>query len=361
MSTIERVTFKISGAYLTHQARSFVLEDNWDYALKFLMESLVGITTDQCLSILKGMKKLVGVNEVDIVDESEEELNLYREQLGFLYHGIVNDGNNYWKPYAYVTSYGPVDVNSPSLSVNRYHSFHTREVPTKLPGTDISFIRWSMARNNYYMDNPVEDKAVLVQDGTEKIAVLFKKVRMPPIWIESIRGYEGYAASFRQYKNQLSERGWLKESWHSNAEDESVKPQENNNFECSEDSLLKIIKQNEDEFEAKLKKYKELVNDSYSKLHDINAICGWVDLNGNIIPCEYADHTKLAFAIVEKSYNDETSTPDDFLVKKGWIKLQNKRFWLSDRNWKVNNSQFKIINNYIELHNLEPEPLLEVK
>ena len=93
MSTVERVTFKISGAYLTHQARSFVLEDNWDYALKFLMESLVGITTDQCLSILKGMKKLVGVNEVDIVDESEEELELYREQLGFLYHGIVSDGN----------------------------------------------------------------------------------------------------------------------------------------------------------------------------------------------------------------------------------------------------------------------------
>ena len=113
--TVERIGFSISGDFLTSQARDFVLDNDWDRGLSFLMDSLVGITMEQCQSILDGSKKLIGINDLDMVDETEEEKEKYLKKLDFLFAGIVKDGNQYFKPYAFVDSWGEDDTRISSL------------------------------------------------------------------------------------------------------------------------------------------------------------------------------------------------------------------------------------------------------
>lgn len=359
--TVERVYFSISGDFLTSQARDFVLDNDWDRGLSFLMDSLVGITMEQCQSILDGSKKLIGINDLDMVDETEEEKEKYLKKLDFLFAGIVKDGNQYFKPYAFVDSWGEDDTRISSLKVNKYNCYLDSAVPPRLPGDNARFSKWSLARNNYYMDNPFNDKTVVVKDDdNQDVVVLWKEVRIPPTWIKVFKGTESYEKAYKSFiKTQfLSHRGAFTDKTISKKTDSVA---DKFDLELNEvDSVLNKFQQDQDYFEQIIEAYKKALENSNSALHDINATCGWMDVKGNIIPCKYSEHTKLAFAICEKRFNIETSTPDDFLIKNGWIKLQNKRFWLSDQNWKVKQKQFNTITDYIDFHKLESEPMLSV-
>lgn len=362
--TVERICFSISGDFLTSQARDFVLDNDWDRGLSFLMDSLVGITMEQCQSILDGSKKLIGINDLDMVDETEEDKKEYSKKLDFLFTGIVKDGNQYFKPYAFVDSWGEDDTRISSLKANKYNSSIDSAVPPKLPGDYTGrFNEWSLARNNYYMDDPFNDKTVVVKDDDNKdIVVLWKEVRISPTWIKVFKGPKSYEKAYKSFiKTQfLSHRGALV--------DKTISKKQKTDYTADKfmpeinqvDTVLDKFQKDQDCFEQIIEAYKKMLESSNSTLHDINADCGWMDLKGNVIPCKYSEHTKLAFAICEKRFNMETSTPDDFLIKNGWIKLQNKRFWLSDHNWKVRQKQFDIITDYIDIHKLESEPILSV-
>jgi len=63
--------FQISGEFITNQARAFWAdEEKPAEALKLLLECCKGITRDQAMSIILGQAKLVGINDLDLVDDN---------------------------------------------------------------------------------------------------------------------------------------------------------------------------------------------------------------------------------------------------------------------------------------------------
>jgi hypothetical protein len=59
---------------------------------------------------------------------------------------------------------------------------------------------------------------------------------------------------------------------------------------------------------------------------------GWIDHLGNTYSCQYMGHASLAHELVTMNYKveytnkiveDNINAPDDFLLKKGWIKVLN--------------------------------------
>jgi len=62
--------FQISGEFITNQARSFWAdEEKPAKALKLLLEGCSGMTRDQAMSIILGKAKLIGINDLDMVDD----------------------------------------------------------------------------------------------------------------------------------------------------------------------------------------------------------------------------------------------------------------------------------------------------
>lgn len=58
----ETLPFKISGEFITNQARTFWVEGNEHKAIKFLMEAIDPLTESLAIEICIGKKKLIGIN-----------------------------------------------------------------------------------------------------------------------------------------------------------------------------------------------------------------------------------------------------------------------------------------------------------
>jgi phosphohistidine swiveling domain-containing protein len=61
--------FRIEGEYFTSLMRDLVREGKWRKAYGILMDGLEGMGADAVLDILRGAKKLVGVNDLDLADD----------------------------------------------------------------------------------------------------------------------------------------------------------------------------------------------------------------------------------------------------------------------------------------------------
>jgi len=62
--------FSISGDFITEHVRNLLTEEKPAAAWNLLMESLPGITMEQAADVLSGRSKLVGVNNVDLVEDN---------------------------------------------------------------------------------------------------------------------------------------------------------------------------------------------------------------------------------------------------------------------------------------------------
>lgn len=70
MSECNIVHFSVSGEFITNQARELWAEGRYSFAVNdFLCNSLPGLTEDQAVNIITCKKKLVGINDLDLVPD----------------------------------------------------------------------------------------------------------------------------------------------------------------------------------------------------------------------------------------------------------------------------------------------------
>jgi phosphohistidine swiveling domain-containing protein len=106
-SAAQQVHFSIDGEWLTGHVRDLVIEGRWDHAMRTLKE-LEGMTADIAITILRGDKKLVGVNDLSLADDDATE---YRATLDQMFSGVfVDQWGTYLRPYAVVTAWGQRDL-----------------------------------------------------------------------------------------------------------------------------------------------------------------------------------------------------------------------------------------------------------
>ena len=111
------VCFQIHGDFLTEHSRALVREGNWRHAVKTLKDGLIGVNSDQCYEILAGRKQLVGVNDLDYIDDDK---HLNSEWLAAHYYPYFRNvfwfEGGFYKPYGYVNNLNADDL---SLAMDR--------------------------------------------------------------------------------------------------------------------------------------------------------------------------------------------------------------------------------------------------
>lgn len=354
--------FKISGEYITEQARIFVMEDNWETALRILNDDMCGSSYEIAISVLKCEKQFIGIDEIDLVDDDISLHQDYINQVDYLFSGIHKSGNEYWRPYAIVVGYSELDMNRSSMASNRYHSVNDVAIPI---AESSGYMNWCMARNTFYMEDMRNDKAVsgLKYNGKEH-TVLWQKIRAMPLWIPT---YCSWQEALNASKRNLKECGAHQ---YSHELDLIQRRREEGRNEKSEEELVEIErKQDEESNNADIvfeKMINEFIGQIKAKKHSPKAHNGWLSPKGFIIECKYASHENMACAILRHFYNDKDRidfcTPGDDLIKRGWQKLQNKE-WLSlyHNDFKVTQAQFNTIWDYAQLHKTEFLDCIEVK
>lgn len=110
MSEVQYLTFKVDGEWLTNFVRTRFWDEKcgYDNAIKLIQSSLCGgFSEEWCIEILEGRKKLVGINEFDLVDDNKKirPLTMYlREQeLNNKIDKIQRHIETY--PYNYIDQY----------------------------------------------------------------------------------------------------------------------------------------------------------------------------------------------------------------------------------------------------------------
>lgn len=357
------VSFKISGEYITNQARIFVTEDNWETALRLLNDDMCGSSYEIAVSILKCEKQFVGTDEIDLVDDDPSLHKDYIKQVDYLFSGIYKRGNEYWRPYAIVTGHSELDMNRSSMVSNRYHSVNDVAIP--ITGTS-GYTNWCMARNTFYMDDMRNDIAInnLKYKGTGEQTVLWQRIRAMPLWIPT---YGSWQEALNASKRNLKKCGAHQ---YSHELDLIQRRKEAQRTEKSEEELEETKRKQDEEsniadriFEAMIDKF---ICQIKVKRHSPEAHNGWLSPKGFIIECNYASHENMACAILRHFYNgqdrDHSSTPGDDLIKRGWHKLQNKD-WLSlyHNDFKVTQAQYNTIWDYTQFHKTEFNDCIEVK
>lgn len=181
MAAVE-LCFRVDGEYLTRLSRDRVIEERFDHGFNILFDGLVGISADQVLKILRGDAKLIGVNDLDMVDDDDTD---YKAQLDYFYAGVwVTSGGRYLRPYAVVTSWGSEDmahsdkITPDSDNCNR-KSGTFASVMGEMAGRDL-FYADDMQRDvvKYLRYKPNNPDIAQGRDGT--VAILFKEVKNFP-------------------------------------------------------------------------------------------------------------------------------------------------------------------------------------
>src|SRR5579864_1436584 len=85
------VYFKVSGEFITQQARDLVSEGDWQAGLRLLSKDVIGLGHDRAVDILKGRKRLTGVNTVTLEDEDKAVARKWKKRLNWLFCGVVRE------------------------------------------------------------------------------------------------------------------------------------------------------------------------------------------------------------------------------------------------------------------------------
>ena len=309
----EMCHFSVHGDFLTNHCRNLVVEGDWTHALNTLTESLIGISVEYCYQILKGEKKLVGINDVDLVDDDMEsdEVKKYLSEVNYMYGSVVRIGSGdrkWFKPYAYVNNVGWADMmnvkeslgNCPSLK-NTFSSTLTEQ------------------RVTYYMDDKVNDKSFgvsklskeFINNFVTPIAFLFGSCDAPPIWMPVNRSPEESILNCIKYGINLEDRGakqygcadcpddWKKQEPKMTKTDSVLDHSESSKTGISLNELSKtgmslpvILPEHE---------HAPIIPFIPSKPEEdlkFNFECGWILPDGRFFGCLYEGHRDLAEALL---------------------------------------------------------------
>ncbi|MCK9544457.1 MAG: hypothetical protein M0R03_20760 [Novosphingobium sp.] len=90
------MNFKINGEFLTQKIRDFWESKEYRKAIQFGLESLYGAEIEHIISIINGKMKLIGVNDLDLVEDMEYKPNV--DFLDILNYSMIPN-NGYFKIY----------------------------------------------------------------------------------------------------------------------------------------------------------------------------------------------------------------------------------------------------------------------
>jgi hypothetical protein len=183
------VSFLISGEFITKHARDRVFEYGPDDAVRFLNTAIDGFGFDNAVAVLSGRRKIVGDSRegVDLEDEEPAALAEMQRRLDWKFLGVWYDRSSRkcWRPYARVTGWGEEDMARQRVP-NRYNPRPQKTMLIHAAGGDPE--AWGFHRCVYYMDDPVEDRVLLlavpVEGGRlESQMVLWHPVPEIPAWL----------------------------------------------------------------------------------------------------------------------------------------------------------------------------------
>lgn len=277
-----KVHFSITGEFITEFSRDRMFEAGWEYALRFLVEDIIGFTHDDAVAVLRGGKCLVGTNEIVLKPEENKTQQKLITRLNWHYAGIVFNGKSYFRPYAYVDNWGEEDLEG--------------NYKRDIPGLGFSGGKDGIARSLHYGNK--SDVCFLLEYNDSTVAVLWENVTAPPPWMRIYNNLQ-WQVALEEYltegNRKLEHRG--NQQWYPHAKAEPHQPHP---------------PMEEPEFEppSMPEPDKELVSDS-----------GYVTSDGTFYPCAYNGHRDLADALVYHLVNKNESNPQHRADVLGWVKL----------------------------------------
>lgn len=289
-NTVEKFHFSITGDYTTDIVREFVLSNEHIKAIDLLRE-FEGLDIESIYNILNGSKKLVGTNCFDLVDDNDQD---YVECLKYKFSGVVKGENSvYYKPYAYVRTYGYADYRFSENS------------------------RGYLDRAEYYKRNQTDiikmlDIAVS-ENITMRVAVIFEKIEVP----DFIALIFKIGRDFKMACDEYLKNGTL-----------LVITAEESNVSCPiQQNNIQITKKKEkEEVEIPEKRLS-----SFRSGEEITRMYAWILPSGDSYECEYMEHAELAALICNEVFGidpnntiwegKERPSADRYLEKIGAIKL----------------------------------------
>jgi hypothetical protein len=313
-SKAQTVCFSITGEFITEQAKDFMMESDWCRAINFLKETLIGITLEQCIMILKGDAKIIGDSRNDDIGmvEVEERDEEYDEQLDFAYHNVYapQGSTSIYRPYGYVGSNSVKDMDYSELKRKAIHN------------------------SLYYARDDRNDLAIPCEiqiDGmTKKVDVLFEKLEHQlPHWIKPNRSAQlscdkvhflkDESEWFRKIEkiDEEKEEGEEEGSIRSNISETLASNMKGMGMNIDSSMIDSLLGTNE-EYEFKESKHEDFQS-------------GYIDRKGKFYGCEYANHVCLAEWICKNILkieltDDPEKDPQIILDNKGFIRLQKSAF-----------------------------------
>lgn len=200
----EHLHFSIDGEWLTEHSRNLVREDRWEDALHLLVESLHGFTWNDGIEVLSGRKWLVGINNLELVDQPQDDVDLveYLESLVWLYSDRYKEGAYYYRPYAVVSSWAYEDARYATERVG------SRRGPSF--GLISNATSWSRARTLFYARDRLTDRVESDLTFPGRFGggdVLFEQVPAPPVWIMPKRTAQASLDAFLAVGKRLENIG----------------------------------------------------------------------------------------------------------------------------------------------------------
>lgn len=203
------VCFQVEGEWLTGIARARVIEDRFDHGYRILHEGLHGITADQVLSILRGDHKLIGVNDVDMVPDDDQE---WKAQLRYRFAGVwVTSHGRFLRPYAAVTSWGPDDMAYAEKLTPDSDSVYSKKITGgELGGRDLFYAddHERDVRKDLRVPNDVFPEAA--RDKARCLSILFREVKgFPMILVDAHHDAQKALDAYLAAGLNLEERGYM--------------------------------------------------------------------------------------------------------------------------------------------------------
>lgn len=161
VSKMEKVSFGVTGEFITNIARSQVTEDNWRHGVRILVEGLNGMHEGHAYKILRGDARLVGAN--DDIQMVEDDATEYKEELDWFFgHVFMLNNRKLLRPYGYVTGTGAESFFWARDRVGE-HSVRSSY------GSRAS-IAFANMRGLYYAKRPMDDVAIFYDpQSAEKV------------------------------------------------------------------------------------------------------------------------------------------------------------------------------------------------
>lgn len=344
-------TFRIGGEFITRQARTFVIESDWERAIQFLTDGLGGFTYDHAVSVLKGEQKLVGDLDLDLDLEPEDPAAVaeYLNQIQWLWAGSVKDRFGWWRPYAKVTSWGEDDF---------YGIKHARfsRVSGSVAGVGAasqqSRLNDKLNRSHFYADDPSRDRTELLvcQDERgfrDETVILFKEVSPPPFWLHKNNSFQAaldeylrhYTLEQRGNSEYSAARRRVDEVRESFAKFQTGPPKTEAPGATPEsppaaDSVLEeLVRMAAENSGLPIEGLRSTLaaatgtQDETSKPQDSKTLLeehAWVTPDGKFWPCRFHEHAALSARIWKHVFGRELTdqdNPERMAEAAGWVKI----------------------------------------